>query len=286
MRIHAHAGGVPVPEFVPVVHYDTIRTFMERVAAPWILKPRSEASSIGMARIQHPDELWPRLEALGDRQSFFLLERFVSGNVYHLDGLVVDGKIRFAEAHQYGRPPMEVFHEGGIAMSRPMARGSDDEEALQQLGKRVIAALGLERGATHMEFIKGEDDQFYFLEAAARVGGASTAETVEAATGINLWAEWARIELTKGAHDYRLPKRRNDYAGIILSLARQEEPDTSAYTDPEIVWRLAKPQHVGFIVCSPDPSRVNSLLDEYSRRFQDDFFAALPPWEARPPSHT
>jgi hypothetical protein len=137
-----------------------------------------------------------------------------------------------------------------------------------------------------MEFIKGQDGQLYFLEAAARVGGANTAETVEAATGINLWAEWARIELTRGASGYRLPKRRNEYAGILVSLARQERPDTSAYTDPEIVWRLDKEHHVAFIVCSPDPDRVNSLLDAYTQRFQEDFAAVLPPWEARPPSHT
>ena len=59
-----------------------------------------------------------------------------------------------------------------------------------------MSAFGLVRGVAHTEFIKSHNDgQFYFLETAARVGGANIAEMVEAATGINLWSEWAKIEL-------------------------------------------------------------------------------------------
>ena len=134
-----------------------------------------------------------------------------------------------------------------------------------------------------MEFIKGrEDNCLYFLETAARVGGASIAEVVEAATGINLWREWAKIEMD--AQAYHLPEHRQNYAGIIISLARQEQPDTSAYQDPEIVWRLSKHNHVGLVVAAQEPERVKFLLNEYTHRFADDFLATLPPWESRPPS--
>lgn len=52
------------------------------------------------------------------------------------------------------------------------------------------------------------------------------------------------------------PDARDDYAGLLVPPARQEYPDTSAYTDPEIVWRMNNEHHVGFIVKSPDPARV------------------------------
>jgi hypothetical protein len=107
---------------------------------------------------------------------------------------------------------------------------------------------------------------------------------IEAATGVNMWAEWARIETSDEEHPYRRPALRQDYAGVILSLARQEYPDTSAYTDPEIVFRLNKRHHVGFVVATPDPDRLSYLLGEYSRRFYQDFFASMPAWETRPPS--
>ena len=160
-----------------------------------------------------------------------------------------------------------------------------DESALRDLNQRVITALEVKDTATHMEFIKGRDDgQFYFLEVAARVGGAYISDAIEAATGVNLWTEWARLECTPAGRQYIPPTPRPEYAGVIIWLARQESPDTSAYTDPEIVWRLSKASHVGMIVVSPSASRVESLLDQYAERFATDFVASLPPWTERPPA--
>lgn len=278
MRVRAREVGIPVPEFVHILNDAAVRAFTEHVPPPWVLKPRSEVSTIGIARIGSADDLWQRVDELGDRRSFFLLERFVPGGVYHADSIVADGAVVFAEAHGYARPPLEVFHEGGIAMTRTLPRDADDARALLELNRRVVAALGMDRGAAHVEFIKGETDgQVYFLEAGARVGGANIVDVVEAATGVNLWREWARLDLAPESEPYALPERKQDYAGVILTLARQEQPDTSAYTDPEIAQRIVKRHHAGLIVASPDAERVRALLDDYSRRFATDFFAALPP---------
>jgi biotin carboxylase len=285
MRFKAQEHGIPVPDFVPVLNYDKIRAYMERVPPPWMLKPRSEASTIGITRINSPEELWPRLDTLGDRQSFYLLERYIPGEVYHVDSLVFDHEIIFAEAHQYGHPPLDVFHGGGMFTTRTIPRESEDEQSLKGLSRQVIGAFGLLHGVTHMEFIKGRDDgRVYFLETAARVGGANIVEVVEMATGINLWREWARIETASEEHPYQLPEYSQNYAGVIVTLARQEYPDTSAYQDPEIAWRMNKRHHAGLVVTAKDPDRVKFLLDEYSRRFTTDFFASLPPRESRPPS--
>ena len=144
-----------------------------------------------------------------------------------------------------------------------------------------MKALGLKGGATHAEFIKSkEDGNFYFLEIAARVGGAYIADVLEAASGINLWREWARLEVgDDGANGKRISAPRREYAGIILSLAKQESPDTGAYNDPEIVYRVKKRHHAGLIVRSKKLDRVTELLDQYAIRFADDFAAVLPPLE-------
>ena len=65
----------------------------------------------------------------------------------------------------------------------------------------------------------------------------------------------------------------------MLSLARQETPDLSAYIDPEIVTRVRKPHHAGLIVASPDSERVVHLLRGYTERFYVDFHASAPPPE-------
>jgi hypothetical protein len=117
------------------------------------------------------------------------------------------------------------------------------------------------------------------LEIASRVGGAFIAEVLEASSGVNIWREWANIEVKAGEEPYKLPSVRREYGGIALSLARQEFPDTSGYTDPEIVYRVNKRHHVGLVVRSPELSRVRELLDDYSHRFADEFVAVAPPLE-------
>ncbi len=277
MRMKAQEDGILVPEFVHVLNYDRVREYMARTSPPWLIKPRFEASATGIKKILTPEQFWLEIEKLGDRQSFYVLEKFVPGDIYHVDSIVSEREIVFAIASRYGNPPLDVAHQGGVFTTANVRRGSQDEQHLLAINRDVLGAMGLVRGVSHTEFIKAhEDGRFYFLETSARVGGANIAELVEAACGINLWAEWARIEVQRGACAYQLPPARNDYAGLIVSLARQEFPDTSAYDDAEIVWRMNKRFHAGLIVMSHDPVRVEYLLHEYTERFYRDFFKMLP----------
>ena len=277
MRARAREAGLPVPEFVPVLNYDAIRDFMSRISPPWLLKPRAQASGIGMKKIHQPNELWPWLDQLGDKQSFYLLEQFIPGSAFHVDSVASERDVVFAEPHAYGTPPLDTSHQGGVFTTRTLSRGSADAQSLLTLNRQVLAELGFIRGVTHAEFLKAHSGgQFYFLEVAARVGGAYISNVVEAATGINLWREWARLEVGAGKQPYQLPPVSQNYAGVILSLARQETPDTSAYNDSEIVYRVKKYHHAGFILQSPSQQRIESLLDSYSRRFETDFLATQP----------
>ena len=277
MRVKARDHGVLVPEFVHALNHEHIREFTGRVAPPWVLKPRSEASAVGIKKVASADELWPLLEGLGDRQSFYLIEQFIPGDIFHVDSVVWDREPVFTAVSKYGQPPMTVAHGGGVFMTRTVPGESPEAQALGTLNRELLRTLGLVRGVTHTEFIQGGDGRYYFLETAARVGGANIAETVEAATGVNLWREWARIEVAGEYGHYEPPRARDDYAGIVITLARQEWPDTSAYVDPEIVFRLCKRHHVGLLVASHDPARVEQLLDTYARRLLEDYSATLPP---------
>jgi len=277
MRGKAQGSGVPVPEFIHVLNHQALNDFMARVKSPWLLKPRSQASGIGMKKINEPHELWPYLDQLGDAQSNYLLEQFVTGDVFHIDSIVSERQVVFAEAHAYGTPPLNTSHDGGVFTTRTLPRDSAEAKALYRLNREVIESLGLVRGVTHTEFLRArEDGKFYFLEIAARVGGAYITDVVEAATGINLWREWARLEVGSGKSPYSLPAIREDYAGVVLSLARQECPDTSAYNDPEIVYRVTKKHHAGFVLRSPRNERVVELLDSYAARIAHDFLATAP----------
>lgn len=277
MRSEAREVGILVPEFAHVLNYENLRQFMARVPAPWLLKPRSQASGIGMKKIRSAEELWPWLDQLGDKQSFYLLEQFVPGSVYHVDSIVSEREVLFAEPHAYGTPPLDTSHHGGVFTTRTLPRDATEAKKLLSLNRKVIKGLGAVRGVTHAEFLKSQaDGKFYFIEIAARVGGAYIADAIEAATGINLWREWARLEVGAGKQSYKLPETRRDYSGVILSLARQEHPDTLAYTDPEIAYRVSKYHHAGFVLKSSSANRIRELLDVYSERFVRDFLATQP----------
>jgi hypothetical protein len=280
MRMKALERGVRVPDFVPVFHHADIQYYFDHVPGPWVLKPRQEASAIGIKKISAPQDLWPLLDQLGEKQSSYLLEKFVPGEVYHVDSVVSESSVVFASVSKYGTAPMNVAQQGGVFTTFTVPRSDATALRLLETNRNLIAALGLVRGVSHAEFIQAHaDGEFYFLECAARVGGAYINEMVEAATGINLWREWARIEIAGGDGSYVLPPTRDEYAGIILTLARQETPDTSAYTDPEIAFRIKKRHHAGFVLCSPDHNRIAALLAAYAPRFREEFVAVQPPGE-------
>lgn len=234
---------------------------------------------MGIRRVADSEQVWRALDELGDQQSFYVLEQYLPGQVYHVDSLVDAGRPVFAVASQYGRPPLNVYQDGGVFITRTLDPASAEHAALLDANARMLAALGMARGATHAEFLRSSaDGRFYFIECACRVGGANIAETVEFASGLNLWAEWARLEAAHlRGEPYQPPPPRGHAAGILVCLARQEWPDTSGYTDPEIVWRLNKKQHAGLIVAGPDAGRIQALLESYGERFARDFLAVAPP---------
>ncbi len=277
MRMRASEEGIPLPEFVHILNYKKIKEFLTKYDPPYVLKPRLQAGAVGIKKINHESELWDIIDQLGDKQSFYLLERFIPGEIFHVDSIIFESEVVFSIASKYGLPPMEVAHEGRVFSSRTVPRNSVEEKQLLQINKNVLKSLGLKYGVSHTEFIKGKaDEKLYFLETSARVGGAHIADLVEAASGINLWREWAKVEMLRDQKGYKVPKDKKECAGLIVSLAKQEYPDLSAYDDAEIVWRMKKKNHAGFVFASKDAERIEELLKKYTGRFYEDFFASVP----------
>ena len=283
MRFAAQSAEIPQPEFVPLFNSTAIAEYARRVPAPWIIKPRTEVSAYGIRKLHDEKELWDNLRELDvrdkwrDHPSQFLLERFVPGKVFHVDSLIWNNEPVFSGVSNYGTPPFAVTHQGGVFTTSLLPYESDERLQLLQLNRKLIDAFGIERGVTHAEFLRSDaSGEFFLLEVAARVGGAYIAEALAAGSNINIWREWARIEIADAANPYQLPDTRREYAGVVLSLANAKNPDTSAYIEPEIVQRIVRPHHVGFVVQSPDYDRVQTLLNSYAKRFIQDFTVRAP----------
>jgi hypothetical protein len=234
--------------------------------------------SICESLLRSEEQLWQLVEQQGDEQSHFLLEAFVPGDVFHVDSIVSERKVVFAEVHKCLTPPFDVAHAGGVFATHTIERNSDDDIALRAVNERLLDVLRLVRGVSHAEFIKGKDDRFYMLECAARVGGAHITDLIEGSTGVNLWEEWAKIEVADLERRAYTPpaSTKKHYGGLALTLAREPNPDTSRFSDPEIVYRSPEEHHVGLVVASPTYRRAEELTKQYASRFRDEYSAAMP----------
>lgn len=278
MRVKAAESGIKVPAFSSLFHDADIHEYTQNVPAPWLVKPRSEASATGIKKIHSAEELWQHLATLGDRRHEYLVEKFEPGDVYHVDALSQDGQLIFSRVSQYLNTPFEVAHGGGIFRSHICEFGGEDDKALQAMTAEVMSAFGMVFSASHTEFIKSHSTgEFYFLETSSRVGGAHLAEMVEYSSGISLWAEWAKLEIAQlKGETYELPTVKDDYAGIVVSLIRDYRADYSSFNDSEICWTMEKDYHIGIIIKSDSRQRILGLLDGYAKRIFESSHASAP----------
>lgn len=270
----AKDAGIPIPAFSSLFNDDEINQFADTVSPPWVLKPRSEASASGIMKVHSKEELWQKIHELGDKNRIkYLVEQFKPGAVFHCDGLNWKGKTVFSITSQYLATPMEISQGGGIFRSANIPYNSKEDKQIKKVNKQVLKAFGMMHGANHTEFIKcNEDGKIYFLETASRVCGAHLAEMVDAASGVNLWKEWAKIEdcLVKGK-EYKLPEIKKEFAGIVLTLSKFEHPDLAEFDEGEVCFRVPLEYHAGLIVRSDKNARILELLDNYTERLIRDF---------------
>ena len=277
MRMRAKSCGIPIPAFCSLFNDHDINTFADTIPAPWVLKPRSEASASGIIKVFDKESLWIHINEMGNNRFKYLIEQFNPGDVYHCDSLISDRKVIFSLTSKYLATPMEISQGGGVFRSANIKYNSDDDKAIKKLNEQVMKGFGLKHGAAHTEFIKSNDDgQIYFLETSSRVGGAHLAEMVAEASNINLWKEWAAIEngLVKESK-YILPKVKKGYAGIVLTLSKFQHPNLESFSDPEVCFKVPLEYHAGLIVKSDKQERVLELLEDYGNRLANDFTAVV-----------
>ena len=278
MRMIAKENNIRIPDFSGLFNDEEIRAFFERNSGPYFVKPRSDAGAIGIRKLENEEEFWDWNHQNIDNRHNYLIECFTPGHVYHVDSLYTNYKPHFTRASRYLQPPFDIAHGGGVFRSQTLDVKSKEEKKLEKLNKKLLEAFGLKFGASHSEFIKSDKDgKFYFLETSARVGGASLADMVEAASGINLWAEWARIEAAMLQElPYMPPKAEKSNAGIVVTLSKFENPDHGPLNHPSIVWRMKKKYHVGLIVKNDESEHVFSTLNQLTDQIYHEYHASIP----------
>lgn len=262
-RMSVRESGFPTPEFCPVLNYDELRDFMTRVPAPWLLTPRVMPSAEPRRRIAEPEHLWRVLDALGDLQSHFMLEQEVAGETFEVDAIVSDCKVLFSVVQRHARAS-RAGREAEVWTMHTLDRSSRVWMELTALNSGLAPSLGMVRGITQARFKRAESDgRCYFLQIAAGVNGTFTAQAVEAASGVNLWREWACLEVAWLRGETYVPRELYEtYAGCLVSPSFSET-ELARFRAPEIAAWLKNGSHSGLLLHDASPARVSHLLEQF-----------------------
>lgn len=251
---------------------DEVARFCDVHAGPYVVKPRSEASATGIRKVANAREALEAFDGLGAEAYRYLIETFAPGQVYHVDALVKDARVVFVRASGYVDPPLTIVQGGGTFQTRTLALHSEEHRELSRLTAEVMAAFGLRFSASHTEWIRDARGRFLFLETSSRVGGAHIADMVETASGVDLWAEWARLELAELAGSgYRAPQDHGHHAAVTIRTTSCEEPDLQEIGIAEVVRTFPMKHHAAVLLGGTDLNRVahaqTKLFEVLNHRF-------------------
>jgi biotin carboxylase len=277
MRCIARDHGIPVPRYSGFNNKADIGELLHSTPAPWMVKPRSAGGAVQIRKLWTEDEVWQLYHELEDRRSHHLIEEFVPSDVCHVDTVVSNGEIVLEVAGQYANPPFDVWHGGGVFAAATVDRGSKRFQQLSQMNADVIRAMGIKNGVNHAEFLCRGGDVF-FLEIAARVPGSNLDQLATASTGIDLFAEAARIQyFSVIGEDYKIPDFEYTEAGLVQCLAKDKHPSLGAVGSlPEVYWTLDKEYHAGVSFSAPDSQRIEQLMTQTLEQFGTEHLAVLP----------
>lgn len=250
---------IRVPQFTSVLNYDDLRIFMERVPAPWLLRSRHPSLHGNQRTLHDSERVWRVLEELGDRQTDFLLEQSLTGQIFSVESILAEGNVVFSATQYHGEPHQE------FQTVRAVSRTSREDRALKNLNATLLPGLGLSRGIGHAKFIRTRDAQFSLLDVVPGIADTLSAEVLAQTFGLNLWAQWAQLEVNAlRGRPYVLPPTQPAYAAGIISQSQSQELFQS--NAPEIVHRLHTAQGCGVILRAQDAATTSRLLEQYRSR--------------------
>ena len=195
-RLKAAKIGMAVPAFTSVTNYEEVRQFMQAVPSPWLLTPRSASCDSESLQLHESEEVWRALDALGDYQSGFLLAQSIEGERMHVDSLTADGTVVFSAVSPYRAASSDAPELGEALPVTPRSNSQADIERLRRANAALLSSMRMARGVAHTEFLRSNaTGEFYFMETSASVDDRCVANMMKETHGVNLWQEWARLEV-------------------------------------------------------------------------------------------
>jgi predicted ATP-grasp superfamily ATP-dependent carboligase len=202
-------AGIRVPVSQPVGTVREVAAFAREHGTPLVVKPRAGAASVGCLVLDGDPDGNQDLAALD--LSDYEAEEFLAGPIWHVDGLMQEGKPAFAVSSRYINTCYEFTRGhplGSVVQSGPLA------DQVKDFAIRCLEALDVRSGAFHLEVIE-HSSGLVFLEVGARVGGGEIPFTTYEVYGVDLIGDW--IRLTLGEEPRTVPTAQfGEHAGFLM----------------------------------------------------------------------
>ena len=236
MKERVRAAGLRVPKSRRVKSEAEMRAAAEEIGYPLVLKPIAGAGSADTYRVNDAkelDETIPKMRGVTEASC----EEYIRGEEFTFDTVCIGGKPAFENVAAYLPKPLEARSEEWISPVIITVRDLAQKKLAPglELGRKVLSALGMGDGFTHMEWFLTPSGEAIFGEIGCRPGGAHLVDQMNYTCDIDLFREWARV----------------------VCFGRFEEPTVRKY-NAAIIFKRAKGQ--GRI------TRIEGLVD-FMRRY-------------------
>jgi hypothetical protein len=192
MKQIASAFGLAVPPFAALRSNLDLISFVEEYDYPVIIKPIDGAGSQNIRVIYNPLDLEFVLERGIQRSTE--VEAFITGDMYHVDGLVTEGEVAFISVSKYASGCL-AYQSGGYNASYLISRQNPMFQRLVDFTKRLLAALDTpSHTAFHTELFHTPEDEIILCEIASRTGGGRLDAYLEEAYGLHLTRAWVQAQ--------------------------------------------------------------------------------------------
>jgi formate-dependent phosphoribosylglycinamide formyltransferase (GAR transformylase) len=232
MKQALREAGVPTAASAAVGSAAEARAFAEQAGFPLILKPRSGAGAAGTARVDDPGELDHALGVFGGQGvDSIAVEEFIEGHEGFYDTITVGGQVAVDFASHYYPNVLEAMRTRWISpqfVSTNRIDTAPEYGELREMGRRVIAALGIGTSATHMEWFFGPRG-LKFSEIGCRPPGVGAWDLYSAGNDMDVYREWANA-ITRGG-TATAPSRQ--YASGIVALRPDQDGHITGYSGAE-----------------------------------------------------
>lgn len=214
-------AGVPSIPGIRCSSSEAVRGFAAKHGFPLIFKPDNGSGAMSTFRVSTDTELEAALLLPLDGH---VVQPFVEGDIVTFDGLVDrDGRVVFCTSHAYDRGIMEVrtgVLDGFYYSLRSIP------PALEQVGRRALAAFALRQRFFHLEFFARANGTYVALELNVRPPGGFTTDMMNDACDFDVYALWAAVMLGDSLEGFSYERKfHTAHAGRRHERAYEHSPE-------------------------------------------------------------